>query len=495
MLSKLGNAKAAFRSQELHTLYIALLSHPDRPPQSLALTCLLTFKEAHVLAVEQSLHMFLDGTKWLDKMTGFSFLSLDEELRARAVEVVIWLLYGTMLEKNKRDRKSAVLTLLSSCSSEELGTLVRLMLAPSEDGLVGDLESASTVAAGKQRTGFLVLLADVLKNLGPKLLDYRPQLLRTTMVLLRDAQAHYKSAAVVVEEDAEEVGGSSGEQVLRQARLIRQTGLKRFVEFFRFVSAELFDFSAYVPVAFQCFISPRVPLLSRENTQAPSGILDLFYTWSLDSRTALYLVDYDADVLSQVFNCLTATSVKPAVVLKVFDIVHSLLDWSEENEGIRLQVVSPHMPHLLAQLAAMVEQNSTLALTTDLIQRQLRILCQVVPYISDERQATRLLLLLSPMLRRPAKSVSEKIKINLLGIVKNSLRTRPARAVLVDVFEQLAGVDETLATTAHIVTELNAYSTRCMDEADFDRHLTAFGSLNEELYKTLFMRAVVSPPL
>ncbi|KAG8737812.1 U3 snoRNP protein [Ceratobasidium sp. 414] len=513
MLSKLGNPKAAFRSQELRALYITLLSHPDRPLQSLALTCLLTFKEAHVLAVEQSLHMFLDETKWRDEMTGFSFLSLDGELRARAVEVVIRLLYGTMLEKNKRDRKSAVLTLLSSCSSEELGTLIRLMLAPFEDALVGDLESASTAAAGKQRTGFLVLLADVLKNLGPKLLDYWPQLLRTTMVLLRDAQAHCKSAAVVVEEDAEEVEGSSDEQVLRQARLIRQTGLKRFVEFFRSASAELFDFSAYVPVAFRWFISPRVPLLSRENTQAPSGIMDLFYTWSLDSRTALYLVDYDADVLPQVFNCLTATSVKPAVVLKVFDIVHSLLDQSEENEGIRLQVVSPHMPHLLAQLAAMVEQNGTLALTTDLIQRQLRILCQVAPYISDERQATRLLSLLSPMLRRPAKSVSEKIKINLLGIVKNvlplvdalkdrtsgtyqatyelvsvlfqSLRTRPARVVLVDVFEQLAKVDETLATTAHIVTELNAHSTRRMDEADFDRRLTAFGSLNEELYKTL----------
>ncbi|KAG9082647.1 U3 snoRNP protein, partial [Ceratobasidium sp. UAMH 11750] len=208
MLSKLGNPKAAFRSQELHQLYTTLLSHPDRPLQSLALTCLLTFKEAHVLAIEQSLRMFLDETKWRDEMTGFSFHSLDGELRARAVEVVIRLLYGTMLEKNRRDRKSAVLTLLSTCSPEELGTLVRLMLAPFEDALAGDLENSSTAAGGKQRTGFLVLLADVLKNLGPKLLDYWPQLLRTTMVLLRDAQAHCKSSVVAVEEDAEEVDGS-----------------------------------------------------------------------------------------------------------------------------------------------------------------------------------------------------------------------------------------------------------------------------------------------
>ncbi|KAG8773851.1 U3 snoRNP protein [Ceratobasidium sp. 428] len=123
MLSKLSNPKAAFRSQDLHELYTTLLSHPDRPLQTLALTCLLTFKEAHVLAVEQSLRMFLDETKWRDEMTGFSFSSLDGELRTRAVEVVVRLLYGTMLEKNRRDRKSAVLTLLSICSPGELDLL------------------------------------------------------------------------------------------------------------------------------------------------------------------------------------------------------------------------------------------------------------------------------------------------------------------------------------------------------------------------------------
>ncbi|KAG8773650.1 U3 snoRNP protein [Ceratobasidium sp. 428] len=157
MLSKLSNPKAAFRSQDLHELYTTLLSHPDRPLQTLGLTCLLTFKEAHVLAVEQSLRMFLDETKWRDEMTGFSFSSLDGELRARAVEVVVRLLYGTMLEKNKRDRKSAVLTLLSTCSSEELNTLIQLMVAPFVDGLVGDLETSSTCAEklGSEVTGLL----------------------------------------------------------------------------------------------------------------------------------------------------------------------------------------------------------------------------------------------------------------------------------------------------------------------------------------------------
>ncbi|CAE6338688.1 unnamed protein product [Rhizoctonia solani] len=513
LLSKLNNPKAAFRSQELHDLYTTLLSHPDRSLQLLALTCLLTFKEPHVIAMEQSLRLFLDATKWRDEMTGFNFDSLDGELRARAVEVTIRLLYGTMLEKNRRDKKSAVLTLLSGCSPKELGTLVKLMLAPFEDCLDGSLENAQTMAGGKQRIGFLTFLADVLKNLGPKLLEYWPQLLRTTMVLLRDAQAHCKSSIVPVEEEADESEEPSDEHTLRQARSIRQIGLKRFIDFFRSATAESFDFSSYLPIAFQWFISPRVPLLARENTQAPSGILDLFYNWSMEPRTSLFLTEYDPDVLPQVFNCLTAVNVKPAVISRIFDIAEALLDHSEVDQDIKSQVIDPHTSHLLAQLSAMVERSGALTSTTDLVQRQLRILCQIAPYISDESQATRLLSLLSPMLRRPAKVVSEKVKVDLLGIVKNtfpfvhtlkdpssetyrttyelvssmfqSLRTRSGRIALVEVFSQLASFHETLVPIAHIVTELNAYSIKRMEEPNFERRLTAFSLFNEEGYKSL----------
>ncbi|KAF8706717.1 Down-regulated in metastasis, partial [Rhizoctonia solani] len=513
LLSKLNNPKAAFRSQELHDLYTTLLSHPDRSLQSLALTCLLTFKEPHVLALEQSLRLFLDATKWRDEMTGFNFDSLNGELRARAVEVTVRLLYGTMLEKNRRDKKSAVLTLLSGCSAKELGTLAQLMLAPFEDCLDGGLENAHTVAGGKQRIGYLTFLADVLKNLGPKLLDYWPQLLRTTMVLLRDAQAHCKSSIVPIEEEVDESEEPTDEHVLRQARSIRQIGLKRFIDFFRSAAAESFDFSFYLPIAFQWFISPRVPLLARENTQAPSGILDLFFTWSMEPRTTLFLVEYDSDVLPQVFSCLTAVNVKPAVISRIFDITEALLDHSEVHQDIKSRVIEPHTSHLLAQLSAMVERSNTFTSTTDLVQRQLRILCQIAPYISDELQATRLLSLLSPMLRRPAKTVSEKVKVDLLGIIKStlpfvhalrdssseayhstyelvssmfqSLRTRSGRVALVEVFSQLADLHEKLAPIAHIVTELNAYSIKRMEEPDFDRRLTAFSLFNEEGYKSL----------
>ncbi|KAF8756721.1 Down-regulated in metastasis [Rhizoctonia solani] len=403
LLSKLNNPKAAFRSQELHDLYTTLLSHPDRSLQSLALTCLLTFKEPHVLALEQSLRLFLDATKWRDEMTGFNFDSLNGELRARA---------------NRRDKKSAVLTLLSGCSAKELGTLVQLMLAPFEDCLDGGLENAHTVAGGKQRIGYLTFLADVLKNLGPKLLDYWPQLLRTTMVLLRDAQAHCKSSIVPVEEEVDESEEPTDEH----------------------------------PSSGSFHSSNWVPLLARENTQAPSGILDLFFTWSMEPRMTLFLVEYDSDVLPQVFSCLTAVNTTPRFI----------------------KTSNPESSSLIRDTAFVT----------------------LISYAAS-----------------PGKTVSEKVKVDLLGIIKStlpfvhalrdssseayhstyelvssmfqSLRTRSGRVALVEVFSQLADLHEKLAPIAHIVTELNAYSIKRMEEPDFDRRLTAFSLFNEEGYKSL----------
>ena len=43
LFSKFTNPKALRSTDDLHTLYITLLSHPDRPLQKQALACLLTY--------------------------------------------------------------------------------------------------------------------------------------------------------------------------------------------------------------------------------------------------------------------------------------------------------------------------------------------------------------------------------------------------------------------------------------------------------------------
>src|ERR1700722_19971744 len=69
LFSKFTNPKALHSSQKLHGLYIRLLSHADRALQTVALSCLLTFKSPHLLPLEDTLRALLDETKWRDELT------------------------------------------------------------------------------------------------------------------------------------------------------------------------------------------------------------------------------------------------------------------------------------------------------------------------------------------------------------------------------------------------------------------------------------------
>ncbi|KAG6844945.1 hypothetical protein H0H87_002278 [Tephrocybe sp. NHM501043] len=529
LFSKFSNPKALFSTNALHELYTSLLSHPDRALQSLAFTCLLTYKPPLLLSHEDTIHAFLDDTRFRDSLTALDFSLIDTQARREVVDVIIRVLFGVMLERKGRgarggtDRRAAVLGALGGCTEEELALLVDLMLRPLGSHSAAsqtEVEELGVDVTDKQRGGFLTLLGDVLRYLGPRLVKYWPALIGATMNLIGDAQRKVDSISGSPDEedegeeeagedkDVKEETSSSPSKIVRS---IRQLGLKRFADFFR--SPVRFDFSPYMSACFTSFISPRLPSLDKENTQAPSALLELFYSWSTDDAYIRILVDYDDQILPKVYECLIAPSVKPAVISRIFDIVDRLLDSSTVDDGIRDAVVRPHVSLLLNNLAILVQRTKGItAIASPLAQRQVSILSEIAQYSTDSSQASTLLGLFAPLLKRPAKLVPEKVKVDLLKIIASlmqlipdlsgksssvyqmtyallsqlfqSLRSRQARLSLVAAFQQLAVIDTSLENISSIVTLLNAYSSKRLDEPDFDVRLEAFVSLNETNYKT-----------
>lgn len=530
LFSKFSNPKALHATETLRAVYITLLSHHDRSLQTLSLSCLFTYKSRHLIPHEDKLRILLDDTRWRDELTSLDLENFEPQDRSEVVDVLIRLLFGLMLEKKGRsrggDRRTAVLGALGGCTDEELGLLVDLMLRPLNFNRASRQERAffvDTIDIGisnKQKVGFLTLLGDVLKSLGPRLLAYWPALLGATIDLINDAQSRLEPsmAGDATEEHDEEPGDGpeevDGDETASPAKItrsIRQLGLKRFADFFR--SPIPFDYASYMKVAFNSFISPRLSSLDRENTQAPSALLELFYTWTREDRYVRYLVEYDELVLPKVYDCLIATNVKPAVVSRIFDIIDRLLAFSTVDPEVSETVVKPHVSLLLTNLAILVERTKGVAsVSTPLGQRQISILSEVAQHCTDSTQASTLLGLFSPLLRRPAKVVPEKIKVDLLKILANlmplipelsdrtsavyektygllsqlfqSLRSRPARINLVAAFRRLSNIDVSLQKLAELLDSLNAYSAKRLDEPDFDRRLEAFAVLNETLYRT-----------
>jgi U3 small nucleolar RNA-associated protein 20 len=206
--------------------------------------------------------------------------------------------------------------------------------------------------------------------------------------------------------------------------------------------------------------------------------------------------------------------VKPAVVSRIFDLVDRVLAFSTADDFIAKRVVQPHVSLLLSNLALLVERTKGVATVSSILgQRQIAIISEIAQYLTDASQAATLLELFSPLLRKPSKLVPEKVKVNLLRITSNllplipdlsdqhtsvftktydllarlfqTLRSSQARIALVATFHRFAKINSSLMSLANLLESLNAYSTKRIDEPDFDRRLEAFTKLDDTLYASL----------
>ncbi|THH26353.1 hypothetical protein EUX98_g7834 [Antrodiella citrinella] len=528
LFAKFTNPKALVSTEQIHRIYLTLSSHPDRALQRLALSCILTYKSSHLKPHNDKLQLLLDDTRWRDELTMLNFSDIEETDRPEFVDLTIRLLFGVMLEKRGRtrgaDRRAAVLTVLSGCSDEELEILVDLMLKPlgrgrdRYDGGEFAIVPISSGVSDKQMVGFITLLEDVLKNMGSRIVKLWPSLLGSLLDIVAYAQARIASRPADVDdvgeevEDQDDVDDTKEGGPTRTLSSIRQLGLKRLADFFK--APVVYNFKPFMKVAFDSFISPRLPSFATENTQAPSALLELFYVWSSRPEYTSLLCAYDDRVLPQVYNCLIATSVKEPVISKVFDIVENLLHNSAEDEVLLETALKPHVSLLLSNLSVLVERSKGSNTITDPIgRRQISILSQIAHWLTDSAQASTLLSIFTPILRKPSRIVPEKLKTDMVNILQNllplvadltdvqspiytktftllsflfqNLRSRPGRLALLASFRVFVGIIPSLLLVLKVLEDLNAYSKRRIDEPDFERRFSAFNELNEVLYTSL----------
>ncbi|KAK7030946.1 U3 snoRNP protein [Paramarasmius palmivorus] len=491
VFAKFHNPKALSHTDTLRALYTSLLSYPDRSLQSSALECILTYKQRALVFYQEKLRSLLDETRWRDELTMLDMSSIESQDREEVVDVVTRLLFGIMLEKKGRsrgaDRRSAVLTTLAGCTDTELGLLVTLMIQPIGSPRTHDepykIRTLGKDVSDKQLIGFLTFLGDVMKNLGSRLVPYWPTLLGCTIDIVAYSQTSLSETMEVDKQEEEDDDGEEEEESTsntngRVLRTIRQLGMKRIADFFRSPTAASFNFLPYVQSSFPAFISPRIPNLDKENTQAPTALLDLFHVWTMSRDHVFFLVDHDQRVL-----------------VKVLGLPGSGTRQTKRD---------------FAGVGYRRESGVTFG-----VRRRVRkgVLAQLAHYSSNEAEASMLIILFTPWLRKPPKVVSEKLKVDLLKIISQlihhipdlkdhnssmstktyqllsflfqSLRGRPARLALVSTFNELAQIQVGLQPLSELMETLNSYSTKRLDEPDFERRLKAFARLNDSLYETL----------
>jgi U3 small nucleolar RNA-associated protein 20 len=508
--SKLSNPKALYRADDLRSFYLRLLSIGDTTIQRLAVDCLLTWKDPYLLSHRDRLADLLDEVKFRDTLLRFSLAPSSEIIapaeRADLLPVITRLLYGLVTTRHRRQaaRKTATLASLRSCTTPDLDLFVGLMLAPFQSLLpdegVSQFVLPSTpgsLPSKKRQVGFLTLLGDVIKHLGANVRHCSANLLAVTLSLVHFAALDDKENQT-------------------SARQIRLLGTKRLSEFSLFLTFEELEF--ILPAMFTSLISPKLSALPSETTQSPSALLQLLVAWSSKRDVVPALVKYDSSVLPAVFACLAVPKVKSTVVLRILDLVQNLLGFAEaegKDSFVVLSVVRPHVASLLANLSVLLERTvSSFDARNEVSRRQLNLLLKLVPYVDQKEEASGLVTILLPLLRRPRKVVPEGVQINLLAIIADliplgldsptapnavrlyetlsilfsALRSRNGRLGLVRALQQFSAVDDTCSRVASLLEDLNAFSVKRSEEPDFDRRLLAFSQLNETAYKTMSSR-------
>ena len=513
------NPKALFQSDVLYRQHLGNLSHGDNQIQKLALECIFTWKSPNLGAHAEHLRNLLDGDKFRDQLLEFSLAEESDFLlpqrRPEVTPILIRILYGLMSSRQGRasamhvqkGRKTAIMSTLRGCTPGELDTLIDLMLAPFSDQLSATESSFVYSASAPEaqtsvQVGYLSLCSDVLKYLGEKVKARWHDLVCVVVNLAYHSQVSDNNVAEAVE-------GSSN-------RRVRQLALRRLADFF--TADPTFAFSKYLPAIFSGLISPRLSRFADENIQAPSALLEVIICWSQDANLVRNLVDYDIRLLPAVYACLSAQNVKDSVVSRVLLLVQNLLDQASDpdtGDAIKSRVLLPDLDSLLLALARLLGKKAgTLNVREELGMKQIRILAGISPFIENTAAAKLFLPILLPLFRKPNAVLPEHIKVDLLAILQvilplalaseqseeselfhktyetvsslfATLRTRNARVKLVETFSRFSEIDPRRLAVVHLVADLNAFSTRRLEEPDFDRRLPAFNRLNTDQYVTL----------
>ncbi|XP_063868491.1 small subunit processome component 20 homolog [Scylla paramamosain] len=535
VLSKFHNPRMVLHAQRLERTYHQLLSHPLPGVQRLALDCIMSYSHAHLTPYRESLYRIVDDRSFKHALTLFSIdgseQSVEEEHRGTLLPCLLRLLYGKMHHKTGPNtagrgkitaRKAVVLRFLAGAREAELGTFLDLsfeVLAPHLEGSVSAVVARARTGLDLQQTvplgrllSALTTVQNIVDKIGNLLTERVPFLLKVTLYV----------AAV-----ADSLLGQRAKMVPRHISFLkhlRQLAQRQVVTFFS-QFAEYQWSAEELEAVFEAVVWHSLPRLPDEGLASPSPLLGLFSCWAQHPRYMPLLARHhpgqtSLTPLPYVVQLLRHPKCGSTVVSSVLSLVEDLLtlpdSTSEEEEPLP---TSPHMvpverqpsrdgeadmnygtalltPHLDPLLQSLGTYLAKVGQGQAVAARDLNILSSLTRWVSSTEVSSELLNLIIPMVARRQVKKEEKVSqllaacCHLLGVVQDPeqhLRSllslfgwvgfRQAREHLCQALAVLAGTNPALQQLAITAADLNAWSTRAVEEVDFERRLARYRTL------------------
>ncbi|CBY01862.1 similar to HEAT repeat protein [Plenodomus lingam JN3] len=524
VFAKFQNPKVLYRTDEVRQALLALLSNGDVDIQKAALKALLTWKDSAVIAHQEQLLNLLDDARFRDELPLFlSDGKLHDDEVAHILPIVLRLLYGKIIsgKRGLESKRKAVFVGLKNRFGDEaihqfldiaFGPLSRISLIQNSS-LDEELLQKSAVETRKQ-AGMLNLLDDLLGTLENTFAPFTSAVVDPVLYCAIKSSRSLTAVGTI-----EKNGDCTMQTSLLKA--VRQRALHILAKLF--TNSPDFDWGLYMQAIINELVEPRLEQLPIETAQSVSGILRLFAAWSKSPHTALFLVEYNKDVLIKAIDCLDVPSAKDVVRCFVLEEIIRNIVFLVTNQGatttteskllqnrVQTEIIQQYSNVMLSRVGNLLRRSPS----KDVLESGVQTVADMAPYVTGSVEARSMIEIATFLLRQPAKRVNSRTKLGLLKILHEFIKRcdqqnlhelfstiydaicpmfafvheRTARNLLCDIVQDLAGTQEDLVSIAKLCYALNSFTKGRLDEPDFQCRSLAFDEINEHNYRLYSMK-------
>lgn len=504
LFGKFKNLKRVHNSKELHEYLLNLLCHKQLQVQKLALDVLLNWGIGAVNKYRDNLKNLLDDTIFRDELSKFLTKDIDSKIEdqdlSQLMPLILRILFGRVQgspkSNSKLGKRFAVVTVLPNLSDEDITTFLKL---GSDRLSYLEFYNSKEVDTSKNQikrvSGYVNLLSEVYNTLGQKYQEVLSTTIKPLVYSLIVGQRRIEHS----DEDEDDINTA------KAARNIRQLGMRCLSELFNLLG-ETFVWDEYIPVIYEFVFKPRMEKFDVENLQQVSSLMKIITSWIDLKNTIKFLYVDNFAPAEAVISLLGHSNAKESVVSTILDFSVIALTKKNVEDEKYFTLLALLVNSLLKNLPSIIDNITS----RDVGSKAISVLLLLIQgdYIEDNETKVTLLDSLTKALDKPQSQIDAADKANILlslaalidsydcsfeeilplyETCSKSFRVysdRRIRATLVDVFNSIGNRFIEIEQISKVLADLNSFSSKRMQEVDFDRRLDSFKLVNEQSYST-----------
>lgn len=519
VFSQFNNPKVLYQHEQVYDALLRLLENGDVEVQRLALKGILAWKQEGIKTYQENLEFLLDEARFKNEIT--VFLQDDELIKAahrpQLMPVLLRLLYGRTISKKgaasgRHGLQATRLAVIRNLSLQDMGDFLDIamgklrgvqILGPS--AVQNKASFAEPLITPRQQVGFLNMISSLITEMGTSVSQYMDKVLSPVLYSLIYACRNLRDVAL-------EADDSDKASSVSLFRVIRVTGIKCLISLFQ--NAQDFQWEPFHDLIIEEIVAPRIENLAAETTQGVSALMNLFFTWSVLPKSALFLAPHGKSlpigVLPSVVDCITTEKTKDDVKIHSLEILRNLVKLavapaseSQFNELIKVELLDANVKQILASITKVLEEQTV---SHSLLEACVETILAFAVIVQDIENIQSVIRISSYLLNQPPRRVSPKTKGRILLIVESFVSMDHAGQdvkLLQQVYETLSSLfsyfkdrenrqslarallalskqDSEVAVVASLCNELNSYKEGRLDEPDYDRRLSSFNIIAAE---------------